>query len=224
MLPEDKYQQLIRIAGSDSGNVVTAQDLSSWHEKDIQQFEKEEVLLFRGYVDSIRCDRCHKGCSVNPQIARYPDGQQKGVVLCTDKDEGGRIEFEMKELRYWEINKIKLQDEGHIDKDRGQAGDKPAVQQLSQQVEWDENAIEYIPNSDAVKLADNKISLATLSKILKSDGPIRYMKKSQRCKVHIQDFRAYVKTLKKDITDKDIDDYIKGTEERKAAIREKKIK
>jgi hypothetical protein len=113
MLPEKKLQQLNRISASTGGNIVTAQDLLLWSEKDIQQFEKEEVLLFRGYVDSIRCDRCHKSCSVNPQIARYPDGQQKGVVLCTDEDEGGRIEFEMKKLRYWEINKKKLQDNGY---------------------------------------------------------------------------------------------------------------
>jgi hypothetical protein len=49
MLPEEKIQQLFRIAESDNGNIVTAQDLSLWSEKDIQQFEKEKFLLFRGY-------------------------------------------------------------------------------------------------------------------------------------------------------------------------------
>ncbi len=108
MLHKEKIRQLVRIAESDNSGIVTAWDLRDWSEADIQLFEQEKYLLFRGYADSVRCDRCHKGCTVEPTIARYPDGQQKGVLLCTDNDEGGRIEFEMEELRYWEINIKKL--------------------------------------------------------------------------------------------------------------------
>jgi hypothetical protein len=44
-------------------------------------------------------------------------------------------------------------------------------------VEWKEDAAEFISNSDAIKLSDDKITFQNLSKVLKPDGPIRYMKK-----------------------------------------------
>lgn len=67
---------------------------------------------------------------------------------------------------------------------------------------WIDDAPDYIMNSDAVKLAEfanRKISLSALSKLLEPDGPIRYMRKRRplRCRVHVGDFIAFMKTLPK---------------------------
>jgi len=84
---------------------------------------------------------------------------------------------------------------------------------------WIDDAPDYIMNSDAVKLAEfanRKISLSALSKLLESDGPIRYMRKRRplRCKVHVGDFIAFMKTLPKikasdeEVNNEDIEQYI----------------
>jgi len=70
----------------------------------------------------------------------------------------------------------------------------------SKEQPWIDDAPDYIMNSDAVKLAEfanRKITLSALSKLLEPDGPIRYMRKRKplRCKVHIGDFIAFMKTL-----------------------------
>ena len=61
------------------------------------------------------------------------------------------------------------------------------------QIPWCEDAPEYIPLTEAVKLVDGRIKLSTLSRIMKPNGEMRYMRKGQRCKVHIGDFRQYMK-------------------------------
>jgi hypothetical protein len=59
---------------------------------------------------------------------------------------------------------------------------------------WRDDALDYISNSEAiVKFTDSKMPLSKLSKLLRPDGPIRYMRKGQRCKVHIGDFREYAR-------------------------------
>lgn len=89
-------------------------------------------------------------------------------------------------------------------------------------VDWDDPA--YIPNSDAIKIADNRIRLSALSKLLKSNkNNIRYIKYGNRCKVHIQDFKKYLIKLSPDyFSDKVIDDYLSKAEKTKEQIRREK--
>lgn len=62
----------------------------------------------------------------------------------------------------------------------------------SKKVPWSDDASDYMKASEAiVNFTDSKMLLSKLSKILKPDGPIRYMRKKQRCKIHIGDFHAY---------------------------------
>lgn len=64
---------------------------------------------------------------------------------------------------------------------------------------WRDEAPEYIPNSDAIRMAGDKISMPTLSKHLrKPSNTIRWMQNKQirRSKVHVQDFKKYIKNLK----------------------------
>lgn len=89
----------------------------------------------------------------------------------------------------------------------------------SKEQPWIDDAGDYIMNSDAVKLAEfanRKLTLSALSKLLEPDGPIRYMRKRRplRCKVHIGDFIAFMKTLPQvkatpnEITGEAIEEYI----------------
>jgi len=64
---------------------------------------------------------------------------------------------------------------------------------------WKNDAPEYITNSEAIKLAEGKISLQKLGKSLKPNGEIRYMRKGRRCKVHVRDFLIFIKNLKPDM-------------------------
>ncbi len=61
------------------------------------------------------------------------------------------------------------------------------------EVRWDPKNTDYMQASEAVvKFTDGKLPLSTLSKMLKPDGPIRYMRSGhRRCKVHIGDFRTW---------------------------------
>ena len=72
----------------------------------------------------------------------------------------------------------------------------------SKEVPWDNNDPDYMPASDAiVHFTDDQISLSQLSKLLKPDGRIRYMRKKgqqatgqkTRCrlKVHKEDFKQW---------------------------------
>lgn len=104
MLPEDRIHQLRAIAQGGPGQVITAWDLREWPEDQIQQFEQEGYLKLIGYADHVRCGGCHKGCMVEPIRVEYPDGTKAGVLICTDEEEGGRIEIPLEAMRYWEVN------------------------------------------------------------------------------------------------------------------------
>ena len=63
----------------------------------------------------------------------------------------------------------------------------------SKEQPWDDDAPEYIPLTEAVKLTGGLISVQRLSRRLTPTGEMRYMRKGQRCKVHLGDFRRYMK-------------------------------
>lgn len=90
----------------------------------------------------------------------------------------------------------------------------------------DADAPEYIPNSEAIKLADDRISISKLGKLLKPNGTMRYMRKGRRCKVHIEDFRKYIKTIKTlgpdMFSEEAFDKFYEGVEARKQEIRHAK--
>lgn len=98
------------------------------------------------------------------------------------------------------------------------------TEQNGRKADWNDPA--YITNSDAVKIADNRISLQTLSKLLKSGKEnIRYIKRGSRCKVHNQDFKEYLKKLKPNIfTDEVIEGYLANTKKTQEQIRQEKTK
>ena len=113
---DKRLEQLIRFVDTDCG-IITARDLVGLTENEIAEYENKKILLFRGFSDEIRCNKCHKNCPPIPvKQFTYPDGQTKAVAICPDREQGGRLEFELDELRYWEINKTKLIELGYIKK------------------------------------------------------------------------------------------------------------
>ena len=84
-----------------------------------------------------------------------------------------------------------------------------------------------MPLSEAiVKLADGKPALSTLSKKITPDGSIRYMRRGQRCKIHIGDFREYAQKhyLSDDLAGEIADEYMADIEARAAKERKKSHK
>jgi hypothetical protein len=89
------------------------------------------------------------------------------------------------------------------------------------EVPWTDNAPEYLPNSEAVKLAEGRLEVKELYRLLTPFGVIRYMRKGHRGKVHLQDFRRYLTNrpdLESAITDELIDKHLSGIATRKAEI------
>lgn len=84
---------------------------------------------------------------------------------------------------------INDQEQKNEPQEKGGQGDKDSKEQT-----WNENDHNYIPLSEAIeKFAENKIPMPTISKQIKYDGPIRYMRKGRRCRVHMGDFREFTK-------------------------------
>ena len=63
---------------------------------------------------------------------------------------------------------------------------------------WDDDAEGYLFLTEVRKLIDDRLSLPTLSKLLTPDGEVRYMRKGQRCKVYLADFRRYMRSRQSD--------------------------
>jgi hypothetical protein len=64
---------------------------------------------------------------------------------------------------------------------------------------WRDQAPEYLSNSNAVKIARNKLSAPALSKLLRKPGnTVRWMRntKTRRSRVHAQDFKRYLRNQK----------------------------
>ena len=119
-------------------------------------------------------------------------GQLSGV-------EGQRLRWEFEHIRERARESAKyLRQLAWMIRSEGRADQGTKTQ--SKEQPWVDDATDYIMNSDAVKLAEfanRKLTLSALSKLLEPDGPIRYMRKRRplRCKVHVGDFIAFMKTL-----------------------------
>jgi hypothetical protein len=93
---------------------------------------------------------------------------------------------------------------------------------------WSDNAPEYLPNSDALKLVDGEWTLNKLGKLLVPHGRIRYMRKGQRTKVHVQDFLQEAKVNKggtptEGAIEEAARDLVAGVERRKKEEAQRKV-
>lgn len=129
---DQRIEQLVRIWDNGGNPIVYAANLAFLTNGEIEEFEKRKILLFRGYRDEIQCNKCYKGgCTVPLKRVEYPDGQKKGVCICPDPEQGDRLEFELEELRYWEVNRDELIELGYYQEtknNRGEPGKKTKKQ------------------------------------------------------------------------------------------------
>ena len=94
----------------------------------------------------------------------------------------------------------------------------------SMEVPWYKNNLNYMSCSEAiVKFTGSKMPASTLSNFLKQDGHIHYMRKGQRCRVHIGEFIKYAKEKypPDDIAAEITDEYMADIEARKQRERNK---
>lgn len=91
----------------------------------------------------------------------------------------------------------------------------------SKQIPWIENTPDYLLLTKAIpRLADGGIPLKTLGKTLIPTGPMRYMRKGKRCKVHIGDFRQWWENKEK--KDPDAERILEALDKRKEHERKQK--
>ncbi len=120
-LDDCKIDKLVRLA-DDNNHTVYAANLTFLDKEDIVEFESSNILLFRGYSDQIRCGYCHNQCAVRPKIVDCSDDVQKGVCHCTGPEQSGRLEYELDEMKYWDVNlKVLTTAEDDSDDDRKNA-------------------------------------------------------------------------------------------------------
>ncbi len=58
------------------------------------------------------------------------------------------------------------------------------------EVPWDDKAEGYVSGKDAIKLSDGALDYRKLNTLLKPKGEVRYMRKGQRCRVHVNDLKT----------------------------------
>lgn len=90
----------------------------------------------------------------------------------------------------------------------------------SQEIPWNESAEAFITGKEAIAIADGKIAPTKLSKTCRPDGPIRYMRKGQRLRVHVGDFREWLRSANSAEDFDRVDAYVAGVEERKSRARQ----
>lgn len=193
--------------------IITADETADWPEGKLAELVSEGILSEIQPSTSVVCDQCEENCPVEPDIRTIPNtGRAVGVFVCKRDPDIGRIEINLDRLRRWQVNKKTLW--------------KLVFGFDSEwQVPWDDSNGEYIPLQEAVNLAnDDSITVRKMSRLLEDpDFPVHRMHTGRRCKVHMDEFRKWLKFAQHgQITDKAIEKYLKGVRERREQARRKR--
>lgn len=212
----DKFlQQLADRLQIPDSEIITVDETKEWPTGKLDELVEAGVLVEIQNSKGVVCSECKENCFIEPDIRTIPDtGEATGVFVCTRNPDIGRIEVDLDRLRQWKINAKKLSELGY-------------QVQVGWVVPWNENNPEYFSLKEAVNLAnDDSITIRSMSRLLEDlELPVRRMHKGRRCRVHIGDFRKWLQYAQHGkITDKAIDKYLKGAEERNKAIRKKKTR
>jgi hypothetical protein len=197
--------------------VVTADEVAEWPNGKLDELVSSGILTEIEHGKGVVCDRCEENCYIEPDIRTYQqDGETEaiGVYACTRRDDIGRIEVDLNRLGQWRINAQRLSELGY-------------QVQLAWIVPWNEANGEYLTLKEAVNLAnDDSITVKSMSRLLEDpDFPVHRMHKGRRCRVHLGEFRKWLQHARHGrITDKAIEKYLKGAENRKRAARKKKAR
>jgi len=209
-------QQLADRLRIPDAEIITADEAADWPDGKLDELVSQGILTRIENAKGVICDQCEENRYIEPHIRTNPEtGETVGVFACMRPDVGiGRFVVDLNRLRQWRINKKKLWQLVY--------GFKSDWQVL-----WSDDDSEYIPLQEAVNLAnDDSITVKTMSRLLKApDFPVHRMHKGRRCKVHLGDFRKWLKYAQHGIiTDKAIEKYLNGAEKRKKATRRRKAR
>ncbi len=197
--------------------IVSADEIKGWPKGRLGKLVAEGILIEVEHAEGVICSQCEENCYITPDIRTNPETSGSvGVFVCTRNPDIGRIEVDLDRLRQWRINTTKLTQLGYLE------------QVIGWQVSWNDDDTNYIPLKDAVNLAnDDSITVKKMSGLLKKDPkfPVHHMHKGRRCKLHFAEFRAWLEHAQHGkITDKVIEQYLKGVERRKETAKQKKTK
>jgi hypothetical protein len=200
----------LRIPDAD---IITGDEVGDWPDGKLEELLAKGVLQEIEHGTTVVCDQCDEYCSIEPQRRTDPQtGKTIGVHICMSEEVGGRIEIDLDRLRQWQVDKKRL---WHL------------VYGLESDwaVPWNDNDDEYIPLQEAVNLANSdSITVKGMSRLLEDqEFPVHRMHTGRRCKVHLGEFRAWLKYAQHGkVTDKAIEKYVRGSEERKKEARLRK--
>lgn len=211
----DFLQQLADRLKTADADVVSADEIADWPVGKIDELVKTGVLEEIQQAKGLVCCECEENCYIEPDVRTHPDtGKATGVYICTNNPDIGRIEIDLDRLKQWKINTQKLSELGY-------------QVQVGWVVPWDETNTEYFTLKEAVNLAnDDSITIKAMSRLLENlDFPVRRMHMGRRCRIHITDYRNWLKYAQHgQITDEAIEKYLQGAETRKKTARKKKTR
>jgi len=193
--------------------IITADEIADWPEGKLDELLAQGILSEIQPSRGVVCDQCEENCYIEPDRRTIPKtGETVGVFVCTRKPDIGRIEVDLNRLRQWQVNKKTL-------------WKRVFGFDSEWQVPWDDSNGEYIPLQEAVNLAnDDSIAVRKMSRSLEDpDFPVHRMHTGRRCKVHLDEFRKWLKFAQHgQVTDKAIEKYLEGVRERREQARRKK--
>ena len=93
----------------------------------------------------------------------------------------------------------------------------PDTREDSANLPWDERDERFVTGTEAERMSDGKMKPSAISKLCKPDGPVRYMrKKGVGLRLHVADFRQFLKNRHSGDRFDALDDYVDDIEQRKA--------
>lgn len=205
----EKLAKRLRFPGDE---IVSADEIADWPDGKLDDLLSQGILSQIQHTSGVVCDECEERCYIEPDIRKCPNGETVGVFICTRNPDIGRIEVDLNRLKQWQVNKKTLW---------------KLVFGFDSEwlVPWDDSDHEYINLQEAVNLAnDDLITVRNMSRLLEDpDFPVHHMHKGRRGKVHLGEFRGWLKYAKQGkITDRAIEKYLEQTERRKKDAQAKK--
>lgn len=209
---DELLEQLAKRLKYPGDEIVSADEIAGWPDGKLDDLVSQGILSEIQHGSGVVCDECEQNCYIEPQIRTYPTGEKVGIFICTRNPDIGRIEIDLDRLRQWQVNKKTLW--------------KLVFGFDSEwRVPWDDHNGEYLPMQEAANLAnDDSITVRKMSRLLEDpDFPVHRMHKGRRCKVHLAEFRQWLKYAKHGtITDKAIEKYLELTKRRTKETKAKK--
>ena len=185
--------------------VFDREDIATWPEGDVDEALRTGLLEEAAPAMEVVCPGCEEACLEDVEFI-YGDRPEdaRAYVACGQRDDIGRVRIPLEMLDRWAVNRRQAEKL------------RPPEQAATKELPWSDDAPEYLPNAEAIKLADDSaLTIKSLGRLLTPTGRIRYMRKGRRCKVHLQDFRDHLKTEGRGITDAAIEAYLADVDKRK---------